>query len=83
MRLKMNLTRSQYTIDKFANGLKEYIEVNGAGMAAGYMYGVISNFNLNDGELDLLDTFTKGMKESVERTLSNASRPHQQHVIDA
>ena len=83
MRLHMNLTRTQYAIDEFANGLKEYIEVNGGGMAAGYMYGVLSNLNLGDRELDLLDTFRKGMKESVERTLSNASRPHQQHVIDA
>ena len=52
--------------------MKEYIEVHNPGQAMGYLYGVLSNLQLQGYELELLETFTKGMKESIEQTLANA-----------
>ena len=71
------------TINDFTDAMKVYIDVNGSGQAMGYLYGVLESLKLQSYELEVLQTFTKGLKESVEKTLSNASRPHQQHVIDA
>jgi hypothetical protein len=77
----MNNTR--LTINNFTDAMKEYIDVNGSGQAMGYLYGVLSNLQLQGYELETLQTFTKGLQESVQKTLSNASRSHQQHGIEA
>jgi len=63
--------------------MKEYIDVNGSGQAMGYLYGVLSNLQLQGYELETLQTFTKGLQGSVQKTLSNASCPHKKHVIEA
>jgi hypothetical protein len=77
------MNNARLTINNFTDAMKEYIDVNGSGQAMGYLYGVLSNLQLQGYELESLQTFTKGLQESVQKTLSNASRPHQQHVIEA
>jgi hypothetical protein len=74
---------TRLTINNFTDAMKEYIDVNGSGQAMGYLYGVLSNLQLQGYEPETLQTFTKGLQESVQKTLSNASRPRQQHVIEA
>jgi hypothetical protein len=70
----MNTTRP--TINNFTDAMKEYIDVNGSGQAMGYLYGVLESLKLQGYELETLQTFTKGLQESVQKTLSNAARPH-------
>ena len=48
--------------------MKEYIDVNGSGQAMGYLYGVLETLKLQSYELETLQTFTKGLKESVEKS---------------
>jgi len=62
---------TRHTINNFTDALKEYIDANGSGQAMGYLYGVLDTLKLQSYELETLQTFTKGLKDSVERTLSN------------
>jgi hypothetical protein len=64
---------NKQTLNHFVEGLQEYMEVNSTGQGMGYLYGVLSSLQLSNHELELLQNFTQGMKESVEKTLGHVS----------
>ncbi len=64
---------NKQTINHFVEGLQEYMEVNSTGQGLGYLFGVLSSLQLSNYELELLQDFTKNLKESVEKTLGYVS----------
>jgi hypothetical protein len=65
------MNNTKQTLESFTQQFQEYIEVNGSGQAAGYLYGTLNSLHLSDYDLELLQVLTQGMKESTAKTLTN------------
>jgi len=63
------MNNTKQTLESFTQQFQEYIEVNGAGQATGYLHGTLNSLHLSDSDLELLQFLTRCMKESVKKTL--------------